>query len=162
MAEVIRSRWATAPKVTDHKNYESNDFKIEKDLCDFIEYNISQFVSEVLEEGGRFTYKREFNLNQIQSFGPRPRRIDFYVEKEDGRGVLIEVKNPKNCYSEVNNAISQIMSYIVTAKKSGVNVYRAVLVTSKYHKILKEVINEFHLPIEVFVMSKNHTLKLLN
>lgn len=158
----VVEKWASAQKITNFKDYESNDFKSEKELCDFIEWNIQPFVSNVLEESGSFKYKREFNLNQIQSFGPRPRRIDFYVEREDGKGVLIEVKNPKNCYSEVNNAISQIMSYIVTAKNSGVNVYRAVLVTSRYHKVLKEVINEFQLPIEVFVISKKHILKLFN
>ena len=52
-------------------------------------------------------------------------------------------------------AIGQVLNYILIAEKDGIEVDRAVLLTTMCNKQLLEVIERFKLPIDVVLMSKD-------
>lgn len=128
-----------------------DEFKTENDLCEFIANSSKDFCKDVLEiEPTEF--KREAHL-RYHRFGPRPERVDFVFYENDGLHI-VEVKKPRNTYSEINRAISQIMDYICLAEDNGKKVKSAWLVTTKIHQTVIRVIQRFNLPINVCVISK--------
>lgn len=153
--------WFDCKKISknDYDDIFTYDFKTESELCDYLENNISDVCNDLFEEK-YFMHVREFNLDQQYLFGPRQKRIDFFITTTTGN-ILCEVKNPTNLYSELTNSISQMMSYIVTSKKNEIRFHRSIIITSRYHDQFREIINEFNLPIELFCVSKSKLLKLI-
>lgn len=158
------NRWENYGLVPDANVYLLDRFKTEKELCDFIDYHAKHFAEDVLNIEYK-SHKREFYLGQrinvSLGFGNMP-HIDFMFEDNNGKVILVECKNPSNIYAELSNAIGQILSYYCTAKENGIGVDRMCIVTGRYNDKIRKVINQFNLPIEVYVMSKQNVLKVVN
>ena len=133
--------------------FNSGDFQNERKLCDYIEENIESFCDELGIE--MESYERESYIFRRFKFteGNQP-RIDFKIIGKDGKVTLVEVKNPKNLHREIHMAIGQVLNYILIAEKNGIEVDRAVLLTTMCDKQFLDVIKRFGLPIDVVLMSK--------
>jgi len=138
---------------------DTDDFKTEKELCEYIEINMEIFCEEIL--GGKLKrYQREWYLTKLKRFGPNKPRIDFFVELEDGREIGIECKNPKFVFSELVKAISQLLVYGIIAEENNCKLDELVLVISKYDDYFIKVIRRFKLPLRVFVLSKQFAAEI--
>lgn len=156
--------WENCGLVANANTYLGANFKSEKELCDFIDDHAEDFAKDILNIEYK-SHKREFYLGQrinvSLGFGNMP-HIDFMFEGNSGKVILVECKNPSNVYAELSNAIGQILSYYCTAKENGIEVDRMCIVTGRYNDKIRKVINQFNLPIEVYVMSKQNALKVVN
>jgi hypothetical protein len=164
--------WQDSIRTTDYKTYESEDFSTESEMQGFIDINAKFFAENILEieyQG----HKKEYQFFQKLSLGASTKRkpllinenpfsyqrVDFvFFDKEEL--IIVEAKKPRNAYNENLYAVSQIMAYKSLAKISGKKVKRMVLVTTKYTNLLREVIVDFKLPIEVYIFSKTNCLKV--
>lgn len=131
-------------------------FKNEKHLCNFLEDNIEQFALDNFGSPLKY-YKREWALGANTYFHGVNPRVDFMLELQDGRVIMVECKCPKNAaYSSVAMTIAQLLSYSVSAKRNGKHVDKLVYLTTKYNPIIIEVIQEFNLPIDLVLLSKEY------
>lgn len=133
--------------IANYKDYQSPDFKSEKDLCDFIDSHAEQFAEEVLGIiycGHCREYRIKDGLN----------RADFMFTAI--RPILVECKNPKRKSSESLFALAKLMAYSCDEGEC-----RMVLVTSQYDESIRKVIKKYNLPIDVYVFYKDHVMKLL-
>lgn len=149
--------WELCPKVA-LKDNEYGKFDNENSLCDYIEINITDFCTDLLEEDFLY-YEREWDMNINKIFGPRPKRVDFMLKTNQSDCILVECKNPSSSYSELRNGVSQLMSYHITSKENGITPDRLVLVSSKHHDVVVDMIKEFNLPIEYFLVKEGQMLK---
>lgn len=132
----------------------SQEFRNEKELCDFVEANIDAFCMEL--GISMAAYERESYITRIATFGKGNRpRVDFLIKETGGGVTLVEAKHPRNLYREVNMAISQILDYILIAEKEGIKVNKAVILTSACNRQVLEIIKRFELPIDVVLISKD-------
>lgn len=163
MAEEVKEplfNWVDSERINNIDDYAKKDFKKEIDLCDYIESNINSFAKDVLELSCNFSYEREWNLNSYKRFGSRQKRVDFYI-KTKNKNIIIECKNPKSGYSELLHSISQILAYSCIARNNGIKIDRRVIIVNKYDPVIRDIIRDFKLPIEVYILSKSSILKLM-
>lgn len=151
--------WELSPKVERVEKFGFGDFSQEEELCDYIDAHPRLFSLDILEEEYQ-SHEREWDLNQYRRFGPRCTRVDFMFSTDVSECVLVECKNPVNIYSEIRNAIAQLMAYRVVTMENDITPDRCLLVTSKYHPVVGKMIDSYELPIEVFVLGKDRILKL--
>lgn len=150
--------WELCPKVQLNKGVEYGRFSTESDFCDFIEDHAEMFCIDLLEDE-MIQYSREWDLNAYRMFGARPKRVDFMFKTRNSECILVECKNPHHAYTELRNAVAQLMSYYVTAKGNGVTVDRMVIVSTKHHETVVKMIEEFNLPIEYYLLKRGQILK---
>lgn len=158
MAEEVK--FDTAIRVTDHTEFESVDFLTEREMCELIHSQPEIFAKTVLEIN--YTgHEREYAISHNRSLkGKWKARVDFRFSGPNG-DIYVECKLPKHIYSESNQAVSQILAYSCLADMFNRKVDRLVLVTTRYNAILGRVIKKFNLPIEVYILSKSHVMKML-
>jgi hypothetical protein len=150
----------TAERIVDFKEYQSEDFRTEKELCDYINSHIKEFCTDVLEIE-YIDHEREYCISHDRRINQNHKaRVDFKFTTPFG-DVYVECKKPSHLYSESNQSISQILAYSCIADFYKRDVSRLVLVTTRYSAILGAVIRKYNLPIEVYVFSKNKVLKML-
>lgn len=150
-----------AKKITDFEKFQSKDFKTERELCNYIEENIKLFCRDVLEIE-YMGHEREYVICEDRRINKKHKaRVDFRFKNNDG-DIYVECKNPTHVYSESNGALNQILAYSCVADFYQRKVSRLILLTTKYNVILGATIRKFNLPIEVFVFSKDHVLKMMN
>ena len=129
----------------------ADDFKTEKDLCDFIEINIEKFCADI---GINYkSHERESYITKHKRFGNNRPKIDFYIQDQDGEYILLEVKKPRS-QREVIPAISQLLQYFVIAEQAGLKVKKSFLLTTKCEAEVIEVIERFKLPIDLILFAK--------
>jgi hypothetical protein len=146
--------------ISDHKQYEHEDFGTEKELCDFIEVKAKIFASEVLGVEYK-SYIREYYISGDSRINKNKKgRVDFVFHSDKG-DIYVECKKPTHSYSESVNAISQLLAYSCLADTFKRQLYRMVLVTTRYNPMLLKVIKKFNLPIEIYVLSKSNVMKLI-
>lgn len=145
--------------ITNWRDYISDDFKTEKEMCNYIQSHSEEFAKDILgiEIIG---CEREYYLGQRIRRGNRP-HVDFMFRSKENDIIIVECKNVNNIFSELSGAISQLLSYYIIAEDNRINIKRMCLVVNKFDDRLRKVIEKFNLPIELFVFSKTNTLKLL-
>lgn len=146
--------------ISNHKIYEANDFPTEKGLCDFLHERAPILAKEIL--GINYQgHEREFIISGDSRVNKSSKgRVDFMFKDGDGC-ILVECKKPTHCYSESVNAISQLLAYSCLSDQYNLNYQRLVLMTTRFNPMLKEVIKKFNLPVEVYIVSKDHVMKLI-
>lgn len=143
----------------DLKDYfnDSNKFKNEKEMCNYIADNIDKFCKDVLnveyEECLREWYFTPVGARRLSGNKPH---IDIAVKCKDGEYVLIECKNPRHDYKENINAIGQLLDYIRIAEDNGYKIKDSWICTSKHKIGLTYTIKKFNLPINICVLNKNN------
>lgn len=138
--------------VRDHK-LKNNDFKSEKELSDYIDFNIQDFCIDILED----TYVdhcMEMPLYKQMRRGPRGRRVDIYIECKKHKYV-IELKNPKSL-SEMRSAIGQLLDYGRELPDC-----KMILVATKHDINTSKTIKHYNLPITYYYMSKSCTMEYI-
>jgi len=140
--------------ISEIKDYfnDGNHFKDEKHLCNYIEDNMESFCSEVGIDYKSHT--RESYIVRLKMFGKNKARIDFLIEEKDKGIVLLEIKQPRNTYREINSAISQMLDYYLTAEEAGYKINKAIILTTKINDTFTKIVNRFNLPIELVLFSK--------
>lgn len=144
----------TFNNVTDQFNNQNN-FKTEKDVCDYIEDNIKLFINNNL--GLNYLEHERESYIIPRGFGKNTSRIDFVVTTTNKEKVLIEVKNPKNIQRELNRSVAQVLDYYLLAERRGFKVNSAWLVITKINQSMIDIIVRFKLPINICVFSKGQT-----
>ena len=154
--------WDKCTKVSEPKEYINQDFVSEKELTEYIDKYAQLFARDVLEID-YLSHKKEFYLGTGRGFKcANTAHADFLFTSKTGENILIECKHPRFVYSEVRNGIVQLMAYYCDCKKYGFKVDRMCLVTTKFDIVLRDVIKEFNIPVEVYVFGKNTSLKMMN
>jgi hypothetical protein len=162
MAAPKGNKFIDCPKLKYQDNLISCDFINEKEMVKFIDYYAKLFARDVLEIDYK-DHKKEYYLgSQIKLIKGNKPHVDFIFESQSGELVLCECKNTKNTYAELSNSIGQLLSYFCIAKNQGVKIKRLCIISNKFDERLRSVINEFKLPIEVYIFSKTKILKLMN
>lgn len=145
-------------EITDYANYLVNEFEKEEDMCRFIDEHAKEFAENVLEIE-YIGHKKEYYItNSKGKAGNRP-RVDFAFFTENGI-ILCECKNPSNVYSESVVAVGQSLTYLSFARLEGIQVKRFCIISTNYLPIIGQVIRDYNLPLEYFIFSKSHHLRL--
>ena len=142
-----------------HELFTGNEFKNEKEFCNFIEMNINLFCRDILGVE-LLSYEREYSMggyNKSRRFGTR--RIDFLVNSKCGQRIGIECKAPTMA-CELSNATGQCLTYVALAKSLKNPIDRIVLLSSKPDGIIPMVISQFNLPIEFVVVNLKQAIAL--
>ena len=150
--DLIKDRWVENVNEAEAKDLIKFHFKTEKDLCDFIESNIEEFTRNVFNLD-YISHIREYDFDS-KVYG-RGSRVDFFITTNIGN-ILVECKNDK----DLTGALSQLLGYHCIAKNNDVSFYKLALITTHYNDLLRQVVYEFNLPVDVFVFNKEHCLRL--
>ncbi len=135
------------------------DFNSEKELCAYIENNISLFVADCLGYQLK-KYKRESVINEKYSRTDKNnRRIDFIIETTCGKRIGIECKRPLY-KSELSNAIGQCLAYLALFEQEEKPLDSIIIVSTQIDNILPLVIHRFNLPIGFIAFDKTKFLTL--
>lgn len=135
--------------------FNKKEFKTEKDLCDYLELNIKVFCKSIGID--YCSHQRESYIKDRVCFGKNTPRVDFFIKEKNGGYVILEIKNPKNLNAEGNQAISQVLSYIMIAEKAKKKINKTIILTTNLSKNMMQIITRFNLPIEVVLFSKNYS-----
>lgn len=153
--------WNDLYDFNDFKHPVIEEFKSEKEMCDYIDFYAKEFAEDILgiEYG---SHKREYylgkNLRYEKNKGTLP-HADFLFVSSTNEAILIECKFPYCPFAQLNAAIGQVLAYFCLARKNGVKISRICVVTTKSHDMLHEIIKEFHFPIEVCIINKSQVFK---
>lgn len=132
----------------------NNDFPKEKDMCDYIESNISDFVVECLGYELK-TYTREYPLVDGYNRNKKSnRRLDFMIETKCGKVIALECKNP-TFLAEHATAIGQALTYMTLFANLNKRIDQLFIVSSKMDNTVPMVIDRFNLPIGFMVLDKS-------
>lgn len=140
-----------------------NQFKNEKEMCDYIELNMTPFCEELFHDE-YVSHHREKRINSEPVFGHSQKRwkqtarVDFLIKCKNGT-YCVEVKNPKKKSHDQSRTIGQMMMYHMELIKSGEKV-KQVLVTSGYYPKFKEMVVFYGLDFDIYIFNKEHSLKL--
>lgn len=135
------------------------DFSSEKELCDYIESHMADFISDCLGFELK-KYKREC---PIAGHGRRVkgnRRIDFYIETVCCKRIGVECKHPFY-QAELSSAIGQCLTYITLFERMEKPIDSIVILSTKIDWVLPSVISRFNLPIGFIAFDKSKFVKLL-
>jgi hypothetical protein len=135
-----------------------SEFKSEKQYQDFIENNILLFCKDVLELGNYVSHKTNKSI-QKNIFGGSIERADFII-KGTLKTAIVELKYPKNDFSELRNSISQCMHYIVVAENNHIEYDKICIVSPVLDKRMFDIIKRFNLPIELYYLTRNNHSKI--
>lgn len=130
-------------------------FSKEKNFVDYLILNIDKMCFDFFEEELDF-FKREYSILPRQNFGVGTnQKVDLFIRTKSGKNILIECKKPFNLLSDGNRAISQCLSYLVDAKRTSFKIDKMAIFTTRLHPTTLEIITEYKLPIEVWVIKEN-------
>ena len=137
------------------QDIDAHAFKSEKELCDFIESNISEFCHEL---GFKYlSHKREFQIQPFKKRRKGSKRIDFLIKTECGKALGVECKHPKyKC--ELSAGIGQMLSYLTIAEIYSTNIDNFYMVSSVIDDVVPAILSKFDLPITFIVMDKTKSL----
>lgn len=126
----------------------NTDFKKERDLAKYIEANIFDFATDVLDDTLK-EYKFNYSILPRLRLSPKSREVDLLVEGENFLHI-VELKNPKY-QSENRGGIGQILDYgrEFTGHK------KLYLITTKFDINTAKTIKYYNLPINYIYMSKS-------
>lgn len=135
-------------------------FLKEKELCRFFEQNIQ----DVTEKALGYTYKAHKNEWRLGTKAHDPMtgrimqtpRVDYMIETQEGKRLLVECKNFVQTYAESTRAVSQLLGYGVIAEENDQPAEMVLLVT-KAHPVMLKIIKKYNLPITVLIMNKEYT-----
>lgn len=134
----------------------NDNFESEKDLCNFIEANISDFCEDTL--GVEYlSHTREYSLFKSRRSRKGCKRLDFLINSKCGKSIAIECKRP-TYISELCAGVGQVLSYMVLFRDQNKPIDRFIIVSSKIDWMLPLVIGTFHLPIEFIAIDKEKSL----
>lgn len=136
----------------------TNEFKNEEDYQSFIEENIERFCEDVLQLGKYVSHKSKFYV-EIKRFGGNRQRPDLYIQGEN-KSAIVELKYPKNSFSELRNALSQLMCYSVLADENGLKYDKLCLVSPIYQSKLFSTFKKFAPFIELYYLTRNFNSKI--
>ena len=145
--------------ITNWRDYITNDFNSEKEMCNFIQDHSDEFAAGILGINPGIC-EREYYLGQKIRRGNKP-HVDFMFMSREEEIIIVECKNVNESFSGLSGAISQLLSYMVIAEENNILITRVCLLTNRFENTLEKVIKKFNLPIELFVFSKTNVLKLL-
>jgi hypothetical protein len=140
-------------------------FAIEKDMCDYIENNISVFCEEIIGDEYE-SHIREYQLALMGklSKGTAPKkgdnnpRIDFLIFCKHGV-YAVECKNPKQTFTELSRSIGQLVMYDVIFKEKGINP-NIILVSSKYDPIISKCLKSIGKEYRFVLFNKQYSAEL--
>ena len=156
--ELANGSWVSREKVKEETiqeafNVESH-FKNEKEMCDYIEENIHQFCSDVLDDEYK-CHEREFQVcrrrGKFSKDVPNI-RIDFVIWCKT-KAYAIEVKNPKQKYTEMSRSIGQMMMYDMVLTECGLN-YELCMVSSQHSPIYSKMLLYYGLKYRYILFNK--------
>ena len=136
----------------------TSDFKNEKEYQTFIELNIELFCKDVLKLGAYVSHKTNKSI-QKQGFTGTKERVDLFVVGKE-KTAIIELKYPKNCFSEMRSAISQVLHYSCVADNCKIKYDKLCIVSPSYDERIFEVIKKYSLPIELYYLTKESHSRL--
>lgn len=134
---------------------DGSDFASEKEYVSYIIANIRGFCQEALDDEyvSHETEKRLLPLYIMKgSRGNSNSRIDIFVTCKNGN-YAIEVKNPKDIYSDLSRAVGQVLAYSVLLEEKGIKA-RQVIVSSRHDSIITKVLNRYNLGIGYIVFNR--------
>lgn len=137
----------------DYSNFTNNDFKSEKDLRNFIIWNIDNVCKDIYNDKVK-DYKVDFSIQRQLKRSPRGRRIDLIIFGENNN-YLIELKNPKSG-TENRAAIGQILDY----GREFMN-YKLSIITTKFDIDTAETIKYYNLPIRYIYTNKKQCAEFM-
>ena len=142
--------------------FNGDDFKNERELCDFIEFNIELFCKGCLGVELK-SYTREYPIqtngrSHKQSKGIR--RVDFYIISKCGLSIAVECKHPTYAHSELSASVGQALSYISIFKEYKTPIDKMFIVSSKSDYIIPQMIKDFNLPLEFVCINKKQSIIL--
>ncbi len=133
------------------------EFNSEKELCDFIELNISQFCIEDLGFELDF-YRRELPVSMNMRRGRMAHAVDFFIKTKCGKNIIVECKHPKSTTSELCRAIGQVLGYKAMFENNGLIIDSCIICSSFFSSIPYQIISRNKLPIDIIVMSKTKVI----
>lgn len=136
-----------------------DDFKKEKEFQEYLVNNANFWTKDFFKIDS-FAMIEQYYFGDIKYFGANKPKIDICIEGE-GKRIGIEVKNPKQCYSELSRSISQLLAYSVLAEESNVKFDELAIMTSRFDPILIKVIKKYKLPIRIFIVNKSIHCEIL-
>lgn len=123
------------------------DFRTERDMCDYIEKHITLFCKDCLNVEYQ-SHKREYPLSDIAKVKGN-KRIDFLIITTDNERIGVECKKP-TYPCEVSNCLGQVLTYMTVFEQVGKPFQRMVIVSTKVEPSLVFTIEKFNLPV-VFI-----------
>lgn len=142
-------------KYSDVGMFPENCFGSERELCDYVETNIGSFSKDILGVD-YVTHEKEYRI--YRHAGPRAEygvRTDFYISSKDGP-IIVEVKNPSQKRHELSRAVSQLLAQGSAFKRMHGVLPRMILLTSSFVEDVTNIIEDFALPVEVIIMSREY------
>jgi len=136
----------------------STGWNKEAQLVDYIERNITLFTKDVLREEYQY-HVREWSMREQRMFGGNQPRIDLMIMTKSGKRMGVECKLPKQSFSELSRAVSQVLAYSVIAEDNGLPFHKLLIVTTQYDTIVHKIIQKYELPIGVVVMDKKERME---
>jgi hypothetical protein len=137
------------------KDLNNNQFNKEKDLSDFITYNIEYFCNDILEDE-LISFEVDKTIVKQRRFGARGRRVDLYIICKN-KHYIIELKNPTSL-SENTAGIGQILDY---GRQFPYPKKELILITTMFDKDTHLTIKHYNLPIRYLYFEKGRVLELL-
>ena len=135
------------------KRLSCDDFKSEKELCQYIEANISEFCRDSFDDV-YVSHEIDKPIVPQQRFGPRTRRVDMIIRCKKHK-YIIELKNPTHP-AENRHGIGQLLDYgrefIDTGKK-------LVLISTSFDINTAKTIEHYNLPIVYMYINKTQILE---
>ena len=134
-------------------------FKREKDLANYIERNIENVCIELFNDKYR-NHIREFKIpleagKCRQGARGSAASIDFIINCEK-QTYIVELKNPKNLFSEITRAIGQlwIYKYLLESIYPKADI---ILITTKHDKYTAAAIDKYKMPFRYIVFNKKYS-----
>jgi len=140
---------------------DTNHFKTEKDLCDYIELNMNLFCKELFEDE-YISHEREFNLFKYlhpkinQRRAKQHSRIDFLIKCKNSN-YAVEVKNRKEELAA--KPFGQMLLYNMELKQAGI-IAKQCIVSSFYDYRLQALIRFYGLDFDYFLFNKEYSAKV--
>ncbi len=139
----------------------ANDFKNEKEMCDYIELNIVLFCKDFLNDK-YIGHAREFKLSSntfrngaCTRKDENNTRIDFFIRGKK-RLYFVEVKNPIQIQTELTRAVGQLALYQYLINKKDIPA-ELVVVSSKYNDIFYKLIKKHSVDCKYMLLNKNQS-----
>ena len=130
----------------------------EAELVNYIECNIVLFTKDVLGEEYQY-HVREWSMQEQRMFGGNQPRIDLMIMTKSGKRIGVECKLPKQSFSELSRAVSQVLAYSVIAEDNNLPLHKLLIVTTQYDTIVHKIIKKYELPIGLVVIDKNKRME---
>jgi hypothetical protein len=139
--------------IKDVNSINTDNFKLEKDLVDYIIINIDLFTKDLFNDDV-VSYEVDMPINKRMKLSPGGRRIDLYIVGTK-KTYIIEAKNPSSG-TENRAAIGQLLDYgreFPDSKKE------LAIITTRFDINTAKTIKYYNLPIRYIYISKKRLLE---